>query len=184
MKYPFLKFGERIRKYRVQKGENVTQAARALELDRTYLSRLENGHLQPARKLLEKICNYYSITYDEASEVFTLAGYSGKDIVMGIKDRKEVDQLEENQITGINSDKGIELNVPGSTVVLYTDSAFVTTNEFGCTIDFAQRLGSTNKHNVVARVGMSKDHMRALIKALQDRLGEKKALEATKRVES
>lgn len=184
MNYPFLNFGERIRKYRMQKGENITQAAQALELDRTYLSRLENGHLQPARKLLEKICNYYSITEDEASEVFTLAGYPGKDIVMRTKNREEVNQMEENQITGVKSDRGIEINVPGNTVVLYTDSAFVTTNEFGCTIDFAQRLGSTNKHNVVTRVGMSKSHMRALIKALQDRLEDKKVMEVTKRVES
>lgn len=181
----FVDFGHRIRMYRVQKGENITQAAKGLELDRTYLSRLENGHLQPTRKLLEKICEYYLIPEDEASEIYTLAGYAGKDIVMQNKKGEGVERrMEGNQISESRGAKGIELNVPSNAVVLYTDSAFVTTNEFGICIDFAQRLGSTNKHNVVTRVGMSKEHARALIKVLQERLKEGGPIEITKRVES
>lgn len=181
---PFIKLGSRIKEYRVRKGENITQAAKALRLDRTYLSRLENGHLQPTGHLLERICDYYAISEDKASEIYTLAGYAGKDIVMQNKEGGGVEKrMEENQISGNKDSKGIELNVPNNAVVLYTDSAFVTTNEFGICIDFAQRLGSTNKHNVVTRVGMSKEHARALIKILQERL-DQKPLETTKRVES
>lgn len=180
---PFIKLGTTIKEYRVRKGENITQAAKALKLDRTYLSRLENGHLQPTRNLLERICDYYSIPEDTASEVYTLAGYAGKDIVMQNKVGEGVEKRMENQVSGNKDSKGIELNVPSNAVVLYTDSAFVTTNEFGICIDFAQRLGSTNKHNVVTRVGMSKDHAKALIKVLQERLAQK-PIETTKRVES
>lgn len=181
----FIEFGQRIRIYRVRKDENITQAAKNLDVDRTYLSRLENGHLQPTRKVLEKICKYYSISQNDASEIYTLAGYAGKDIVMQNKEREGVEKImEENQISKSKDVKGVELNVPNNAVVIYTDSAFVTTNEFGCVIDFAQRLGSTNKQNVVARVGMSKDHAKALIKVLQERLDEKGFIAVTKRVES
>ena len=47
----------------------------------------------------------------------------------------------------------------------------------GVVLDFGQRVALTNQAWVVSRVGMSKEHAHALIKALQERLDEQEKLE-------
>lgn len=183
----FEKLGKKIREFRVKNNKNVTEAAKELLLSRSFLSKLENGHFKPTLDLLKKIINYYSIPNDQSQEIYNLAGYASSEsgvLLMETKYREEVSELEENQVTGQVSEKMLKVNIPGDIKIFYTDSAFVTTNEFGLVIDFGQRLGSTNEQTIVSRVGMSKSHALALIKVLQERLEEKKPIEATKRVES
>ncbi len=64
------------------------------------------------------------------------------------------------------SDQGVQVNLPNNIVILYSDSTFLTTNQYGVTLDFAQRVGSTNQQSVVARIGMSKEHAKVLVEAL------------------
>jgi hypothetical protein len=44
------------------------------------------------------------------------------------------------------------------TPILYSDSVFMTTNEYGVVLDVAQRLANTNQMQVVSRIGMSREH--------------------------
>lgn len=61
----------------------------------------------------------------------------------------------------------LEVNVnPEKTPILYTDNVFMTTSENGVTLDFSQKLGPTNKIQIVARVGMSREHATKLMKEL------------------
>lgn len=75
-----------------------------------------------------------------------------------------------------NNDKGqqssIQVNVPNNLSVLYTDSMFVTPSKFGIVLDFAQSVGPTNQQNVVVRVGMSREHARAMIEVVKSKLDE------------
>lgn len=81
------------------------------------------------------------------------------------------DQLEEvninNKGTQAKDINPLQVNIPDGLNVVYTDSAFVHKNNFGVVIDFAQRLGTTNRQNIVARVGMSVDHAKALMGVLK-----------------
>ncbi|MBD3363014.1 hypothetical protein GF362_04810 [Candidatus Dojkabacteria bacterium] len=52
---------------------------------------------------------------------------------------------------------------------VYTDSAFIRTNKFGLVLDFAQIL-SQSDHNIVASVGMSYEHGKALLDLLKRHL--------------
>ena len=57
-----------------------------------------------------------------------------------------------------------------STPVLYADSFFVSSTDFGITFDFAQRVGPTNQQQVVSRVGMSFEHARKILEVIQEHL--------------
>ncbi len=66
-----------------------------------------------------------------------------------------------------NQQRGIAINVnPTATPVLYTDNVLMNTNENGVVLDIAQRVGSSNQSNVVARIGMSREHAKKLVKEL------------------
>jgi selenocysteine lyase/cysteine desulfurase len=78
-------------------------------------------------------------------------------------DVKKVNQSNEAQV---------QVNINNNQPVLYTDSVFVTTGKFGVVLDFAQSMGSTNQQNVVARVGMSKEHALALLNVLEKKVKE------------
>ncbi len=55
---------------------------------------------------------------------------------------------------------------PVTTPVLYTDNVIINTSEEGVVLDIAQRIGSSNQSNVVARIGMSQEHAKKLVKEL------------------
>jgi hypothetical protein len=66
----------------------------------------------------------------------------------------------------------MQVNITNNQPVLYTDSVFVTSGRFGVVLDFAQAVGSTNQQNVVARIGMSKEHALALLNVLEKKVKE------------
>jgi sucrose-6-phosphate hydrolase SacC (GH32 family) len=74
------------------------------------------------------------------------------------------------QQTNLEDKDNVEVFVPDSISVLYTDSAFIAASKFGVTVDFAQRVGNTKRQKVVARVGMSREHAEALLGVLQKKL--------------
>ena len=65
---------------------------------------------------------------------------------------------------------GIQVNLPNNIAVLYSDSTWLTIDQYGVVLDFAQKMGPTNQQNIVARVGMSKEHAKILIDKLADLL--------------
>lgn len=58
---------------------------------------------------------------------------------------------------------------PLQTPVMYTDSIFVSSSDYGLVLDVAQTLGG-QQHNVVARIGMSFEHAKKLIETMNDNL--------------
>jgi len=56
------------------------------------------------------------------------------------------------------------------TPIFYTNSVFVGSDNYGVVLDFAQRVGPTNDQNIVARVGMSAEHAKSLVKVLNENL--------------
>lgn len=64
-----------------------------------------------------------------------------------------------------NNQAVIDVNLD-TTPILYTDNVFMTSNEYGVTLDVAQKLGPTRKMRVVSRVGMSREHAKKLVNEL------------------
>lgn len=87
-----------------------------------------------------------------------------------------MDTKDENSKALQTAPAELKINVPEGTNILYCDSAFVTASNFGIVFDFAQRMASTDTQTVVSRIGMSKEHVEALLKVLQQKLVEIQAM--------
>lgn len=62
--------------------------------------------------------------------------------------------------------KGVNINIDANKVqILYTDSVLITSNNYGIVFNVAQSIDDKNQQ-IVARIGMSKDHARALFEVL------------------
>jgi transcriptional regulator with XRE-family HTH domain len=70
-------FAEAVRKLRARKGVTQKQMAAALNVSPAYLSALEHGRRGvPSFDLLQRIAGYFNIIWDEAEELFLVAGSS------------------------------------------------------------------------------------------------------------
>ncbi len=59
----------------------------------------------------------------------------------------------------------IDVNLD-TTPILYTDNIFIGTNQYGLVLDFAQKLGPTQKVRIVSRIGMSREHAKKFLEEL------------------
>ncbi len=59
-----------------------------------------------------------------------------------------------------------EIIMSNATTVLYTDAVFVNKTQYGVNLEIAQSLGSPQKQQVVARIGMSLEHAKALLEVM------------------
>ncbi|MBB4008977.1 transcriptional regulator with XRE-family HTH domain [Rhizobium taibaishanense] len=70
-------FGEAIRQLRERKGVNQKDMASAIGVTPAYLSALEHGQRgKPSFDLLQRIAGYFNIIWDEADDLFAVAGMS------------------------------------------------------------------------------------------------------------
>lgn len=70
-------FGKKMRELRQAHGVTLTQMARALELSPAYLSALEHGRRgRPSPGLVQQICAYFNIIWDDADALQRLAALS------------------------------------------------------------------------------------------------------------
>lgn len=159
-----------LKKYREIRNINITQASKALGIERSYLSKVEHKHIRPSLDLLRRLIELYSIPETELAYLYAESGYgTGKEIIINQKEGREMLKMDKNQ----NSNEA-QVSVPTNTPILYCDSIFITKSDFGLVFDFAQKLGPTNKHTVVSRIGMSKEHAEAFLRILADQIKEKK----------
>lgn len=76
-------FAEAVRKLRARKGVTQKQMASALNVSPAYLSALEHGKRGvPSFDLLQRIAGYFNIIWDEAEELFLVAGSSDPRVVV------------------------------------------------------------------------------------------------------
>lgn len=187
-------FGLRLRGYRSSTGQSLQDVAVSIGIDRTYLSKLENGLSRPSVEVLTSLVRHFSLSGIEAMELAALVGRKVK-IATPYPDNSQISikspagkEVHGNMNEPINNQpvppkQGVQVEVPNNVAVLYTDSAFVTSNQYGVVLDFAQTLGPTNKQVIVTRVGMSLEHAKALMKALSSRLVDVQLKTADKKTE-
>ena len=70
-------FGIKLKNIRVQRHKSLKDLSRALKVSIAYVSMLENGKRgRPADGLIELICSYFNLSWDEADELKFLAKHS------------------------------------------------------------------------------------------------------------
>lgn len=60
-----IKLGENIRRIRKEKGMSQIELCRKLEVDRAYMSNVENGKKNPTLATIEKIAKALNVSLDE-----------------------------------------------------------------------------------------------------------------------
>lgn len=177
----FTQFGQRLKDYRQQVKETTSEAAIAMGIKRPYLSRLENGHEKPSLKILEIIANHYELASDQISNLKKLLGYQNFSTDDPNFTRRGVKEMQAQTQTETERSKEIQVTIPDNKPILYSDAAYVTSNPYGVTIDFAQSVASTNRQNVVARLGLSWPHVERIVEVLNEHLKRIREGEKTKR---
>lgn len=152
-----LALAKQIRQLRLSSDLTLEQLAEKVNVHWTFLSKIEKGTRKPNVKLIKSLAKVFSL---DEQEYQTLIHQLSQDLRKGVNYKME-DENAANQ-----NQKVLNLNVPQSLAVLYSDSAVVNSNAHGIVLSFAQILGNTNTHNVVARVGISLQHAKSLLKAL------------------
>ncbi len=76
-------FGEAVRNLRQRKGVTQKQMAAAIGVSAAYLSALEHGRRgKPSFDMLQRVAGYFNIIWDEAEELFFVAGTSDPRVVV------------------------------------------------------------------------------------------------------
>ncbi len=76
-------FGTKIREYRAEKDISLKKMAEDLGVSSAYFSALEHGHRgQPGSGLIQQICGYFGLMWDEAEELKRLAELSHPRVVV------------------------------------------------------------------------------------------------------
>ncbi len=65
MNHASAKLGENLKRIRIEKNMSQGDIARALEVDRGYISNIENGKQNPTLSTITKLANALSVSADE-----------------------------------------------------------------------------------------------------------------------
>ncbi len=97
-------FGVRIRALRRQQGVSQKQMAKDLQISAAYLSALERGQRgRPSPVLVDQICGYFNIIWDEADALRRLAKLSHPRVVIDTtRAGPEATELANRLAEGIN----------------------------------------------------------------------------------
>jgi len=77
--------------------------------------------------------------------------------------------MDKNQ-PKVNPQREIQVNMAADrTPILYTDSVFITSNQYGIVFNVAQSVDDKTQQ-VVARIGMSREHAKSLAEVLAKHL--------------
>lgn len=162
----FSRVGKKIREFRMRNNDTLVELAKFLNMDVGNLSKVETGKRGLPPETLNKIADKYKLSPDDRTQLFVASGYSrgGEGVY------KNMNQEENRQVKTQN------FNVPNNLPVLFSDSIGLTSSKFGLVFDFGQRVGPTDQVNIVARIGLSKEHAEALIQVLAGKIKEMQLL--------
>ena len=155
-KLPFKNLGQRLRLIRQKLQESAADVSGAVEIDEKTLDRYEEGHERPTEDILNLLISHFGMQDDDAANLLQLAGY---DPAPGKED--ESDEVTSNR-AGV-------LVMAIDPRIIYTDGMHVNAGPNGVVLSFAQMSGS-QQPLVTARVGMSREQARSIIRTLQGAL--------------
>ncbi|WP_412777714.1 helix-turn-helix domain-containing protein [Thalassospira lucentensis] len=103
-------FGNRIRELRARNDVTLTDMASALQLSPAYLSALEHGHRgRPSPGLVQQICGYFNLVWDEVDDIKRLAQLSHPKITVDTAglapEATELANLLSERIAGLSDDQ-------------------------------------------------------------------------------
>ncbi|MEX2014955.1 MAG: hypothetical protein WD885_03380 [Candidatus Saccharimonadales bacterium] len=161
--HPYRAFGAKIKHFRQQWKQSVSDVSGTLEIDEIFLKDMESGKVLPNENQLDMIINHFLLTNEQADELRSLT-------------QMQNDQNAENLIGGVEDMlmKQLVMYMPVDQRVIYTDGMNVTVNRHGVVLQFTQNTGANEKtkSNIVCQVGMSREHAEKVVQVLKKTLSE------------
>lgn len=152
---PFQPLGGHLKYLRELSHQSLAEVSGAVEIDEAALARIEAGLERPAEDVLLLLISYFDMKDQEAVQLWELAGYDGE----------VPEQIRPYNDVSFNH-KSVVMLLAMDMRTVYTDGLEVTTTRAGLTMNFAQTTGP-GKTAPVARLGMSYDQAKQVIKTLQ-----------------
>ncbi|HET6864044.1 MAG TPA: helix-turn-helix transcriptional regulator [Candidatus Saccharimonadales bacterium] len=149
-KNPYKPLGKKLKQLRTQANESLAEVSGAVEIDVMELASFELGKARPAEDVLLLLISHFGAKDDEAVKLWEIAGYGLEKIPVS----RETNGLSLIQPTA------------GEDRVLFTDVVDIVVNNYGVIMNFMQS-GPVNTSQTVARVGMSREHAKSILKILQ-----------------
>lgn len=138
--------GKRLRSLRVRAKETLAESAGAVEIEVRDLAGFELGSARPSQDVLLLLISHFQAGDEEAMKLWELAGYHNEKL-----------PAEEPLFPAAES----------TDRVLFTDVVDVMVNNYGVVMNFMQSGGPKSSPTPVARVGMSREHAKSVLKILQ-----------------
>lgn len=158
---PFKQLGQKLKVIRQKLHETASDVSGAVEIDETVLARYEAGHERPSEDILNLMISHFGMQDDDATSLWQLAGYE----LPRNRDEDDGDIPEE-----IASGRAGMLVMAIDPRVIYTDGMHVNAGPTGVVLSFAQTATGAPQPLVTARVGMSREQARNVIRTLQGAL--------------
>jgi transcriptional regulator with XRE-family HTH domain len=148
-KTPYKPLGRHLKDLRTKINESLAEASGAVEIDVRELASFELGKKRPSEDVLLLLISHFGAKDDEAVRIWDMAGYG-------------TDHLPVVQMGNSNS----QTNQASNESVLYTDTVDIMVNNYGVVMNFMQG-GAGNVIKPVARIGMSREHAKSVLKILE-----------------
>ena len=151
---PYKDFGSELSRIRKRHQESMAEVSGAVEIETDRLEQYEQGLKRPSEDILELLITHFAMKDTEATRLWKLAGY---------------DEIKQN----IDSDdvpiipQPIML-LPFDARIIYTDAMNVMINNNGVVLNFLQNGGINAQQMPAARVGMSLEHAKLVVKTLEE----------------
>lgn len=155
---PYIYLGRLLLKIRERMQESVAEVSGAVEIDNDMLKSYEAGSVRPSEDILELLISHFSVKDEEAAKLWKLAGYE--------------DITEEADSDDLATAPQPVIILPMDARVMYTDSMNVVVNNDGVVINFLQNGGQNGQPVPAARVGMSIEHAKKVVKTLEETIAQ------------
>ena len=167
--YPYLTLGNHLKYVREQSKQSLAEVSEAVEIDEQKLARIEAGLERPSEDILLLLISHFGVQDREAVQLWELADYDS-DLPEMLKAR-----LDPEGAAG----RPMLMLLAVDVRTMYSDGLEVSVNPAGVTMNFTQTVNQSQMAPV-ARVGMSHDQAKQVIRALEQALLRAKYLSNTK----
>jgi len=150
-KTPYKNLGRQLKDLRTRANESLAEASGAVEIDVRELAGYELGKLRPTEDVLLLLISHFGAKDDEAVKLWETAGYAS--------DKAASAQMNSTDSPTLNA-------TINEGRILFTDVVDIMVNNYGVVMNFMQ-TGSANTSHPVARVGMSREHAKSILKILE-----------------
>lgn len=155
---PFKLLGEEPKALRQKLSESLIEVSGAIEIDVDRLERIEKGFEQPSEDILMLLISHFSMSDDQAVELWKLAGYDRSNA----KTETIEDEFKQHSVV---------IMMALDTRVVYSDGIDIKSNKNGMVLNFTQTGIETSGHALpIARIGMSYEQAYDVMRLLHQKL--------------